>query len=87
MSILSLIPLMVTVSGAYFLVRLRFFFLVRPKRCVKMALENLEGEGAFSSFTLALAGTLGIGNIVGVAVGISVGGAGAVFWLLVSYVF
>lgn len=87
MSILSLIPLMVTVSGAYFLVRLRFFFLVRPKRCVKMALENLEGEGAFSSFTLALAGTLGIGNIVGVAVGISVGGAGAVFWLLVSSVF
>ncbi len=87
MSILSLMPLMVTASGAYFLVRLRFFFFLHPKKCVKMALENLKGNGAFSSFALALAGTLGIGNIVGVAVGISVGGAGAVFWLMVSSVF
>ena len=87
MSILSLMPLMVTASGAYFLVRLRFFFFVRPKTCLKMALENLKGKGAFSSFALALAGTLGIGNVVGVAVGISVGGAGAIFWLMVSSVF
>ena len=87
MNILSLMPLMVTASGAYFLVRLRFFFLLHPRKCAKMALENLRGKGAFSSFALALAGTLGIGNIVGVAVGISVGGAGSVFWLMVSSVF
>lgn len=87
MSVLSLMPLMVTASGAYFLVRLRFFFFLHPKKCLKMAFENLRGRGAFSSFALALAGTLGIGNIVGVAVGISVGGAGAVFWLMVSSLF
>ena len=87
MSILSLMPLIVTASGAYFLIRLRFFFLLHPKRCAKMAIENLKNDGAFSSFALALAGTLGIGNIVGVAVGISVGGAGDVFWLMLSSLF
>lgn len=87
MSILSLMPLMVTASGAYFLIRLRFFFLLHPKKCVNTALKNLKGDGAFSSFSLALAGTLGIGNIVGVAVGLSVGGAGAVFWLMLSSLF
>lgn len=87
MSILSLMPLIVTASGAYFLVRLRFFFLLHPKRCIKTAIENLKSDGAFSSFALALAGTLGIGNIVGVAVGISVGGSGAVFWLVLSSLF
>jgi len=34
-----------------------------------------------------LAGTLGVGNIVGVAVGIIVGGKGSVFWLILSSLF
>jgi AGCS family alanine or glycine:cation symporter len=36
---------------------------------------------------LALAGTLGVGNIVGVANAIAVGGAGAIFWMWVSALF
>ena len=36
---------------------------------------------------LALAGTLGVGNIVGVAYGIKVGGAGVVFWIFASALF
>ena len=36
---------------------------------------------------LALAGTLGVGNIVGVAIGITVGGSGAVLWLVLSALF
>ena len=48
------------------------------------------GEGKTSSFRammLALAGTLGVGNIVGVANAIAVGGAGAVFWMWISALF
>lgn len=41
----------------------------------------------FQSLTVALAGTLGTGNIVGVATAITIGGAGSVFWLLVSAFF
>lgn len=38
----------------------------------------------FQSFTTALAGTLGTGNIVGVATAICAGGPGAIFWMWVS---
>lgn len=38
----------------------------------------------FQAVCTALAGTVGTGNIVGVAVAISVGGPGAIFWMWVS---
>lgn len=41
----------------------------------------------FGSLCLALAGTLGVGNISGVASAIAVGGAGAVFWMWISALF
>ncbi len=70
-------------SGAVLLFRLKLFPLRSP---VKM-FKGLFGINAFSSFkamTVALAGTLGVGNIVGVATAIDMGGAGALFWMLVS---
>ncbi|MEG2653612.1 MAG: alanine/glycine:cation symporter family protein, partial [Ruthenibacterium sp.] len=41
----------------------------------------------FQTFTNALAGTLGTGNIVGVATALAAGGAGAIFWMWVSAFF
>ena len=41
----------------------------------------------FQSLTVALAGTLGTGNIVGVATAITIGGAGSIFWMVISAVF
>ncbi len=41
----------------------------------------------FSSLMLALAATIGVGNIVGVATAISLGGPGAVFWCWITGVF
>ena len=38
----------------------------------------------FRALTTAVAGTVGIGNMAGVAVAISVGGPGAAFWLAVA---
>lgn len=43
-----------------------------------------SGVSPFRAVTMALAGTLGVGNIVGVANAIWIGGAGAVFWMWVS---
>ena len=65
------------------LIYLRGFPFSSPLKVLK----QLKGGDIFSSFqamTLALAGTLGVGNIVGVATAIHMGGAGAVFWMLVS---
>ena len=44
----------------------------------------LRDKSARRSLCLALAGTLGVGNIVGVAIGIIIGGEGSVFWIFVS---
>ena len=81
------LPLLITVAGLYLLVKLRFFFLLHPLRTLKLGLGALGTREKIASFTLALAGTLGVGNVFGVAVGIIVGGAGSVFWLFVSAIF
>jgi len=38
----------------------------------------------FQALTAAVSGTVGIGNISGVAITVSLGGAGAIFWLVVA---
>ncbi len=38
----------------------------------------------FQALTTALSGTVGLGNIAGVAIAVSVGGPGATFWMIVS---
>ena len=81
------LPLLITVAGVYLLFKLRFFFLLHPIKKLKCAWEELKCPGKLASFALALAGTLGVGNVFGVAVGIIVGGAGSVFWLFVSALF
>lgn len=72
--------------GLFFLLRLKGFYLLHPFRCIRLMTER-RGTGGISPFralTVALAGTLGVGNIVGVASALWLGGAGAVFWMLVS---
>ncbi|RKD13771.1 alanine glycine permease [Pelobium manganitolerans] len=47
--------------------------------------ERREGEVShFQALTAAVSGTVGLGNIAGVAVAIAVGGPGATFWLVVA---
>jgi len=38
----------------------------------------------FQALTAALSGTVGLGNIAGVAVAVSLGGAGATFWMIIA---
>ncbi|MFL0094351.1 alanine/glycine:cation symporter family protein [Tenacibaculum maritimum] len=48
---------------------------------------RIEGEGEVSHFqalTAALSGTVGLGNIAGVAVALSLGGPGATFWMITA---
>ncbi len=50
--------------------------------------KNVPGElSHFQALTVALSGTIGMGNIAGVAIAISMGGAGAVFWMWVAGLF
>ncbi|MBQ9132011.1 MAG: sodium:alanine symporter family protein [Clostridia bacterium] len=80
------IPAMLTVCGVFFSLYLKGLPLCRPGRMWRAVTTPAPGGGVspFRAVTLALAGTLGVGNIVGVANAIFVGGAGAVFWMWVS---
>ena len=44
-----------------------------------------EGEVShFQALTAALSATVGLGNIAGVAIAVSIGGAGATFWMIIA---
>ncbi|GJL75348.1 sodium:alanine symporter family protein [Nitrosomonas sp.] len=50
--------------------------------------QNADGQiNRFQALMTSLSGTVGLGNIAGVAVAISVGGPGAAFWMAVMGVF
>ena len=49
---------------------------------------NHKGEVShFQALTAALSGTVGVGNIAGVALAVSLGGPGATFWMIVAGLF
>ena len=80
------VPILLMLGGICYTVRLRFFYFRRPRKLLA-ALLTPSGEGDVSPFralTLALAGTLGVGNIVGVSAAIYLGGFGAIFWMWIS---
>ncbi len=87
MYLLILLPAFITIAGIYMLVKLRAFFILHPIKTLRCGIASLKKDGVLSSYCLALAGTLGVGNIFGVAMGIILGGAGSVFWLMLSSVF
>ena len=80
------VPAQLIIMGIYFGFRLGWFHILHPIRTVRYALSG-DRKKAFSALTLALAGTLGVGNMVGVASALALGGCGAVFWMWVSAAF
>ncbi len=87
MSVTDLLPLIITFAGVFFLIKLRFFFIAHPIMVAKKIKNTFKDKRSGKSLALALAGTLGVGNIVGVSYGISIGGAGSLFWIFVSGIF
>ena len=82
------VPVLLMAAGVFYLIILRGSPLKSPIKMVKAMLEPSgnedEGISPFRSVTMALAGTLGVGNIVGVASAIAMGGFGAIFWMWIS---
>lgn len=70
-------------SGIYFMIKLKFANLTQIKEMFKIMLDKGDGKGIspFQAFCISAASKVGIGSIAGVALAISVGGPGAVFWM------
>lgn len=80
------LPWMLMGGGVFFWGYLKGLPFRRPTCMVKVFSEKPE-PGAMPpmrALLLALAGTLGVGNLVGVANAVWIGGAGAVFWMWIS---
>ena len=87
---MPLIVLWLIAGGIFFTLRLKFINV----RAFKHAIDVVRGkyddphdEGDVSHFqalAAALSGTVGIGNIAGVAIAIRLGGPGAAFWMTMA---
>ena len=81
----GIVPFLLIACGLFFMGYLRVRPLLSPRRMWRVMRTPTEGGvSPFRAVMLALAGTLGVGNIVGVANAIWIGGAGAVFWMWIS---
>ena len=90
------IPMVVLILGVgiYLTVRNRFLQVMKFPYAVKNTIgalgkkQALKGKGKslsqFEAFSTAIAGTVGTGNIVGVATALVAGGPGAIFWMWAS---
>ena len=87
--------LLILLAGLYYTVLLRGLQIRRAGLWLRRTVGTLfhrskkDGSGItpFQSVTTALAGSIGTGNIVGVATAITLGGPGAVFWMWISALF
>src|SRR5690606_17443274 len=89
----SNIPLIVIwlIFGAFFFtIRLGFINFKGVKHSLQLAKGDYDDPSApgkithFQTMTTAVSATVGLGNIAGVAIAISVGGAGATFWMIIA---
>ena len=76
------LPLVLLLVGLVYAVALRGFPFFHPLRTLRLGLKG--GRTAMRALFVALSGTLGVGNVAGVALAVAYGGAGAVFWMWVS---
>lgn len=78
-------------TGIFLTISFKFRYITKIKFHFKNTFGNMfkkgEGEGTVSGFAAActaMANTIGVGNIGGVATAITMGGPGAIFWMWIS---
>ncbi len=87
---LPLVVLWLVAGAVFFTLKMRFINFRGFKHAVNVTrgkYSNPADAGEVSHFqalTTALSATVGLGNIAGVAIAVSVGGPGATFWMIVA---
>lgn len=79
-----------TLGAIFFTLRMGFVnfrMFAHAIQVVKGVYDNPDDEGEvthFQALTSALSATVGLGNIAGVAIAVSIGGPGATFWMIMT---
>ena len=87
---LPLVVLWLVAGAVFFTFYMKFINIRGFKHAIELVRgdysdPNSQGEVShFQALATAISGTVGIGNIGGVAVAVTIGGAGATFWLIVA---
>ena len=78
-------------AGIYFTIRTRgmqFRLFGRMVKTIASSRDSKDGGiSSFQAFAIGLASRVGTGNIAGVAIAITLGGPGAVFWMWMVAIF
>ena len=85
----------ILLAGANLTIRSGFFqfthciLWIKTTFCILFRHQKASKEGIspLQALTTALAGSIGTGNIVGVATALTIGGPGAIFWMWISALF
>ena len=80
-----MVPLLIIV-GLIFTFRTKFVQVIHFKDMIRLLTEGTskddeKGISSFQAFCMSTASRVGTGNLAGVALAISIGGAGAIFWM------
>lgn len=83
------IVIWLVLGATFFTIRMGFINLRGFRHAIDLARGKYDDPNApgqvthFEALATAVSGTVGLGNIAGVAVAVSLGGAGATFWMIV----
>jgi alanine or glycine:cation symporter, AGCS family len=87
---LRLIVVWLIFGGTFFTLFLRFVNIRAFGHAISLIRGKFDKPGEkgevshFQALTTALSATVGLGNIAGVAIGITIGGPGATFWMILA---
>ena len=87
---MPLVVMWLIIGAVFFTFYMNFINLSGVRHAIDLIRGKYDKPGDkgevshFQALVTALSGTVGLGNIAGVAVAISIGGAGATFWIVVA---
>ena len=87
---IPIVVIWLVVGAVFFTIRMNFINIRGFKHAIELVkgdYDNPDDQGEVSHFqalTTALSATVGLGNIAGVAIAVSLGGPGATFWMIVA---
>ncbi|MBD8490759.1 amino acid carrier protein [Echinicola sp. CAU 1574] len=87
---ISFIVIWLVLGAIFFTIKMGFINIRGFKHAIQLASGKFNEDDApgkithFQAFATATSATVGLGNIAGVAIAISLGGAGATFWIIMA---
>ena len=75
------LTIFIVASGIFFSSKIRFIQITKIKSIFKNTFGKINKNNSYKTIMSVLGGTVGSGNIAGIATAIAIGGPGAIFWM------